>query len=92
VSDARDVTDATFEQLVIQSDTPVVVDFWAGRNTGTEGLVRRWSFITGRRALAYSLRRFAHTSDSELDAPRRAVDAEARSLIDRHLAGTSPRA
>jgi thioredoxin 1 len=29
VSDARDATDATFEQLVIQSDTPVVVDFWA---------------------------------------------------------------
>ncbi len=29
MSDARDATDATFEQLVIQSDTPVVVDFWA---------------------------------------------------------------
>jgi hypothetical protein len=61
-------------------------------NTGTEGLIQRWSFVTGRRALAYALWRFAHASDSELDAPRRAVDAEARSLIDRHLAGTSPRA
>jgi len=29
VSDVREATDATFEQLVIESDRPVVVDFWA---------------------------------------------------------------
>lgn len=29
MSDVRDATDATFEQLVIESDKPVVVDFWA---------------------------------------------------------------
>ncbi|MEO6349062.1 MAG: hypothetical protein ABIP53_00225, partial [Candidatus Limnocylindrales bacterium] len=56
---------------------------------GSDALARRWSFITGRRALAYALWRFAHASDSELDGPRRAVEAEARSLIDRHLGATS---
>lgn len=29
MSDVREATDATFEQLVIESDKPVVVDFWA---------------------------------------------------------------
>ncbi len=29
MSDIREATDATFEQLVTESDTPVVVDFWA---------------------------------------------------------------
>ena len=29
MSDVREATDATFEQLVTQSETPVVVDFWA---------------------------------------------------------------
>ncbi|MDQ6683268.1 MAG: thioredoxin [Candidatus Limnocylindria bacterium] len=29
MSNVREVTDATFEQLVLQSEKPVVVDFWA---------------------------------------------------------------
>ena len=29
MSDVREATDATFEQLVTQSERPVVVDFWA---------------------------------------------------------------
>ncbi len=29
MSDVREATDATFEQLVAESDKPVVVDFWA---------------------------------------------------------------
>lgn len=29
MSDVREATDATFEELVIDSDRPVVVDFWA---------------------------------------------------------------
>ena len=29
MSDVREATDGTFDQLVIQSDKPVVVDFWA---------------------------------------------------------------
>lgn len=29
MSDVREATDATFEQLVTDSDVPVVVDFWA---------------------------------------------------------------
>lgn len=29
MSDIREATDATFEQLVNESDKPVVVDFWA---------------------------------------------------------------
>ncbi|AOT03266.1 thioredoxin [Arthrobacter sp. U41] len=29
MSSARDVTDSTFEQEVLRSDKPVIVDFWA---------------------------------------------------------------
>lgn len=29
MSNVREVTDATWEQVVLQSDKPVVVDFWA---------------------------------------------------------------
>ena len=29
MSNAREVTDATFDQLVLNADKPVIVDFWA---------------------------------------------------------------
>ncbi|MEP7081590.1 MAG: PrsW family glutamic-type intramembrane protease [Chloroflexota bacterium] len=55
-------------------------------DSGGKGLAMRWSFVTGRRALAYALWRFANAPDVERDGPTRAVDAAARSLIERHLA------
>lgn len=50
----------------------------------TDAFALRWWFMTGRRALAYALWRFARAPETQLDAPRRAVDAAARSLIERH--------
>jgi thioredoxin 1 len=31
-SNVPEVTDATFEEMVLKSDKPVVVDFWAERS------------------------------------------------------------
>lgn len=62
----------------------------ATSGSGIRPLAVRWSFISGRRALAYALWRFSRAPEAELDAPRRAVDAAARSLIERHRAETPP--
>ena len=38
---ALEITDATFEDVVLNSDKPVVVDFWAARRV-TEVYVDQW--------------------------------------------------
>lgn len=79
---------AGLDLYVLSRPRPSIPEFStpSSGGSGSGTLITRWSFITRRRALAYALWRFRNASDAQLDAPRRAVDGEARWLVERHVA------
>lgn len=53
-------------------------------------LATRWSFATGRRAVAYALWRYANASEAERDRYARAAEGAARSLVEHYFAVVRP--